>query len=84
MVLHEGKTNIEYTIAGIQTTEDGMKEFLFSLGCYPGEKLTIISRLASNFVISVKNARYSIDEALASAISINAPSSEGQLIQKVG
>ena len=62
--------NIPYTIKGINAREEGMKEFLFTLGCYEGEKITVISVLAQNIVIHVKDARYSIDEDLARAILI--------------
>ena len=47
-----------------------MKEFLFTLGCYEGEKAMVISVLADNYIIHVKDARYSIDRDLAKAILI--------------
>ena len=59
-----------YSIAMINTFDTGMKDFLFSLGCYQGEDITLISQLSSNFVINVKDARYSIDKDLASAIEV--------------
>jgi len=62
--------NIPYAIRGIEAGEKGMKEFLFTLGCYEGERVTVISALAQNYVIHVKDARYSIDEDLARAILI--------------
>ena len=62
--------NTPYTIKRINAREEGMKEFLFALGCYEGEKVTVISVLAQNIVIHVKDARYSIDEDLARAILI--------------
>lgn len=70
MTLLNTHTDTEYTISHISAAEEGMKEFLFTLGCYPGEKVTVISRLAENIIINVKNARYSIDADLASAIGI--------------
>ncbi|MBN1647845.1 MAG: ferrous iron transport protein A [Spirochaetales bacterium] len=70
MSLYEGKADTPYTIANIQTNREGIREFLFTLGCYPGENITIISRLASNLIISIRNARYSIDKELASVIKI--------------
>lgn len=70
MTLLNTHTDSEYTISHISAAEEGMKEFLFTLGCYPGEKVTVISRLADNMIINVKNARYSIDSDLASAIGI--------------
>lgn len=70
MTLYKAKLNQACTVKEINTTDEAMKEFLFSLGCYPGEKVTIISKLASNLVISVKDARYSIDEQLAKCIIV--------------
>lgn len=68
--LAEAKTNVEYTIKSIETDDEEMKSFLFTLGCYEGQKVTVISVLAENYVISVKDARYSIDTELAQAIII--------------
>ncbi len=71
MTLAEGQANVEYTIKAINTDNDEeMMKFLFSLGCYAGEKITIISNLHKNFIINVKDARYSIDDDLARAIEI--------------
>ena len=68
--LSDGYVNIEYTIKEIQTEDQSMKDFLFTLGCYEGEQVTIISRLADNLVISVKDARYSINTELAKVIIV--------------
>lgn len=68
MDLFKAKLNEEYIVSEIKSSDESMKEFLFSLGCYPGESVTIISKLASNYIISVKDARYSIDENLAKCI----------------
>ncbi len=68
--LSQGKINVEYIVKGIETADSEMKDFLFTLGCYEGEHVTIISLLADNYVISVKDARYSIDTDLAEAIRI--------------
>ncbi len=68
MNLQKAKINTEYIVKEIKTNDESMKEFLFSLGCYPDEKVLVISRLASNLIISVKDARYSIDEELAKCI----------------
>jgi len=70
MTLDKGKRNTIYKVSEIQAKEQGMKEFLFTLGCYPGEQITIISHLASNIIIHIKDARYSIDEELARAIVV--------------
>ena len=68
--LTQADINLPYIIKGIDTHEKEMKDFLFTLGCYGGEKVTVISVLAQNYVINVKDARYSIDEDLAKAILI--------------
>lgn len=63
----EGK---EYVIRGIQTEDEEMDAFLFSLGCYSGERITVVSRRKSGCVVSIKDARYNIDNQLAEAILI--------------
>lgn len=63
----EGK---EYVIRGIQTEDEEMDAFLFSLGCYSGERITVVSRRKSGCVVSIKDARYNIDDQLAEAILI--------------
>nr|WP_278044711.1 FeoA family protein [Senegalia massiliensis] len=68
--LSKAKMNVEYTIKDIETDDEEMKDFLFTLGCYEGEKVTVISVLAENYVISVKDARYSIDLELAKVIIV--------------
>jgi ferrous iron transport protein A len=70
MNLAQAKINTEYTIKDIKTEDEELKHFLFTLGCYKGEKVTVISILAENFIISVKDARYSIDIDLAESIII--------------
>ena len=63
----EGK---EYIIQRIETDDEELDAFLFSLGCYSGEPVTVVSRRRGSCVISVKDGRYSIDEHLAEAIII--------------
>lgn len=70
MALSRGELNKPYTINYVNTDQEDMLKFLFTLGCYPGEKITIISKLASNYIINIKDARYSIDEDLANAIIV--------------
>ncbi len=64
--------NVEYLIKEIHTEEQELVNFLFTLGCFPGEKITVLSKLSSNFVITIKDARYSIDTELADSIAIEA------------
>lgn len=68
--LSQGEINCSYIIKDVVTNDEDIKNFLFTLGCYEGEKVTVISILAENFVIIVKDARYSIDQELAEAIII--------------
>lgn len=63
----EGK---QYTIARIETQDPELDSFLFSLGCYSGELITVISRRRLSCTIAVKDGRYSIDNQLAAAIVI--------------
>lgn len=63
----EGK---QYTIARIETQDPELDSFLFSLGCYSGEAITVISRRRGSCTIAVKDGRYSIDNQLAAAIVI--------------
>ena len=69
MTLAQGRAGKKYVIREVESS-DSMREFLFSLGCFSGEEVTIISKLASNYIINVKDARYSIDDSLARAIII--------------
>ena len=68
--LTEAEINHPYVIKGIVAAEEGMKDFLCTLGCFEGETVTVISALTENYIIHVKNARYSIDGDLARAILI--------------
>ncbi len=63
----EGK---EYIIREIETEDDELDAFLFSLGCYSGEPITVISHLKGSCVVSIKDGRYNIDRQLAEAIEI--------------
>ena len=63
----EGK---EYIIQRIETDDEELDAFLFSLGCYSGEPITVISRKKGTCVVSIKDGRYSIDNQLAAAIRI--------------
>jgi ferrous iron transport protein A len=62
--------NNPYIIKKIDAQDKEMEKFLFTLGCYEGEKITVISILADNYIINVKDARYSIDKELAQGILI--------------
>jgi Fe2+ transport system protein FeoA len=68
--LSQAKISTEYVIKDVRTNDRELKDFLFTLGCYEGETITVISILADNYIISVKDARYSIDKDLARLIII--------------
>ena len=63
----EGK---EYIIQAIQTEDEDLNSFLFSLGCYSGEPITVVSHLKKGCTVSIKDARYNIDSQLADAILV--------------
>ncbi len=63
----EGK---EYIVQRIETDDEELDAFLFSLGCYSGEPITVVSRRGSGCVVSIKDGRYTIDRQLAEAIVV--------------
>lgn len=66
--LTEAKINKEYTIKNVASTDQETINFLFTLGCFKGEPITLISVLSETYVITIKDARYSIDAELAKAV----------------
>ncbi len=70
MNLLDAEVEKEYIIKAIETDDEDLNAFLFSLGCYSGEPITVIDHKKSNLVVSIKDARYNIDNELARAISI--------------
>lgn len=70
MTLLNVQEGIEYIIKDIITDDDELDAFLFSLGCYAGEPITVISRKKGSCVVSIKDSRYSIDNGLADSISV--------------
>ena len=70
MNLAEAIFGEEYTVKSIDTKDEELEAFLFSLGCYSGEPITVISHIKGGCVVSIKDARYNIDTDLAKAISI--------------
>ena len=67
MDAQEGK---EYIIRRIETDDDELNSFLFSLGCYSGEPITVISHIKGGCIVSIKDGRYNIDNQLAAAIIV--------------
>ena len=70
MSLRDAIEGIEYKIQQVFTDDEELKSFLFSLGCYSSEPITLVSRKNAGCVVSIKDGRYSIDNQLASAILI--------------
>lgn len=70
MNLMDANTGKEYIIQSIATNDEELNSFLFSLGCYSGEPITVVSRKKRNCTVSIKDARYNIDNELAAAILI--------------
>ena len=70
MTLRDAEIGKEYIIKKIDTDDEELVAFLFSLGCYSGEPITVIARRRGGLTISIKDGRYSIDMNLASAIEI--------------
>lgn len=68
--LSNAAIDTEYIIKRIEAVDEELINFLFTLGCYEGQPVTLISKLSENYVINVKDARYSIDQELAEAIII--------------
>ncbi len=70
MNLTNAQDGKEYIIKRIETDDEEMDAFLFSLGCYAGEPITVVSHLRGGCVVSIKDGRYTIDKQLAEAIEI--------------
>ena len=70
MTLLDAELGKEYIVDAINTDDEELNAFLFSLGCYGGEPVTVISRRRSTATVSIKDGRYSIDSGLAAAISV--------------
>ena len=70
MTLLDAEIGAEYIIKDIVTDDEEMDAFLFTLGCYSGEPITVVSRKKSGCVVSIKDGRYNIDNFLAEAITI--------------
>lgn len=70
MNLHTAEIGKEYTVLRVETADEELNAFLFSLGCYSGESITVISRKKSGCVVSIKDGRYHLDNALAESIIV--------------
>ena len=70
MTLDQAQEGKEYIIRNIVTDDEELDAFLFSLGCYSGEPITVVSHRKGGYVVSIKDGRYNIDKQLAAAIEI--------------
>ena len=70
MNLNQAEEGKEYIIERIETDDEELNSFLFSLGCYSGEPITVVARRRSSCTVSIKDGRYNIDSQLAEAIII--------------
>ena len=70
MTLRNAEEGKVYTVKQINTDDEELNSFLFSLGCYSGEPITVVSHRKHGCVVSIKDGRYSIDNALADAIIV--------------
>ena len=70
MNLVNAQNGKEYIIQDIDTSDEELNAFLFSLGCYSGEPITVVSHRRGSCVVSIKDARYNIDNQLAEAIIV--------------
>ena len=70
MSLMEAKLGQEYIIGNIATEDEELDAFLFSLGCYTGEPITVVTSRKKSYTVAIKDSRYNIDDELAAAILI--------------
>ncbi len=70
MTLREVEEGKEYLIKKIETQDEELNAFLFSLGCYAGENITVVSHRKGGCTVSIKDGRYNIDKQLAEAIVV--------------
>jgi len=70
MTLKDAIEGKEYIIKQINTDDEELNAFLFSLGCYSGETITVVAKRRSGCTVSIKDARYNIDNQLAEAIEV--------------
>ena len=70
MSLNRAKVGQRLTVQEVKGKEKIVK-FLFSLGCYTGEEITVISKLAGNYIVNIKDSRYALDERMAKTIGVS-------------
>ena len=70
MKLVDAQEGVEYIIKSVETGDEEFDDFLFTLGCYSGEPITLVSRMNGTCVVSIKDSRYNIDNQLAGLIMV--------------
>ena len=70
MTLNNAEAGREYIVRAIQTDDEEMDAFLFSLGCFSGQPITVIAHRRGGCVVAIKDGRYTIDDQLAGAICV--------------
>ncbi len=70
MTLREATVGQDYVVRAVETGDEELDGFLFSLGCYSGEEIAVISHFKANSIVRIKDGRYSIDRHLAEAITV--------------
>ena len=70
MTLTDAAVGAEYIISKVNTNDEELNTFLFSLGCYSGEPITVVSKKKGGLVVSIKDGRYNIDYLLSDAIEV--------------
>ena len=70
MNLKQAQDGVEYIVKQIDTDDEELNSFLFSLGCYSGETITVVRHLKGGCIVAIKDGRYNIDNQLAEAIII--------------
>lgn len=71
MTLKEAEMGRKYIITGVETNDEELNSFLFTLGCYSGEEIIVVSKISESYVVSIKDGRYNIDCELANAIVVS-------------
>lgn len=70
MQLSQATVGQTYKVNRIEGKEK-VQKFLFTLGCFEGEEITLISKLAGNYIVNIKDSRYALDEKMARTIILD-------------
>ena len=70
MNLRQAQDGVEYIVSSVETEDEELNSFLFSLGCYEGAPITVVQHLRGGCIVAIKDGRYHIDNQLAEAIMI--------------